>query len=450
MRTTIKTLSTIVVLASMILLNGCQKENHFTELTSKTTISSINASIHHMQTRVSGNQWDAMDEIGLFLSEVNKSDYLFSNIVYRTVGGDGVFVPSVNENAVSIPNEGQHVDLKAYYPYAASVANGRIPINVTDQSNPAKIDLLYSNNISDITADNKSFSMVFTHQLTKIELVIASNSPEHTLDGLNVKLQNAPTQAVFSIANESITDVSAIGSISFNVSDDGKAASAIVLPTADLSAMSFVFELGEESFSFSLKDALTITSFEKSTLYKYNVTLDAKDKLIRVASINGQITEWIAGKSEDIVAEKDTEEDPTIDPEDPEEDTPVVEGPKGSGTKDDPYNVASLLKKSSGADVWVEGYIVGYAIGPTNNEYSAKGADETNIILADSNSEREKAKTSAIKLGTGSAAQKATRSALNLKDNPHLLGKKVKVRGDVVKYMGTMGLEKADDYVIIN
>jgi hypothetical protein len=39
-----------------------------------------------------------------------------------------------------------------------------------------------------------------------------------------------------------------------------------------------------------------------------------------------------------------------------------------------------------------------------------------------------------------------TRKALNLKDNPELMRRKVKILGSISKYMGAAGLRNARDY----
>ena len=97
-------------------------------------------------------------------------------------------------------------------------------------------------------------------------------------------------------------------------------------------------------------------------------------------------------------------------------------------------------------DMWVEGYVVGYvksrSMGTTVFD---AGSVATNIVIAESMGEKDFEKCVPVQLSNSSKSNQETRAALNLKDNPNVLGKKVKIRGDIGKYMGVVGVKNAKE-----
>ena len=132
-----------------------------------------------------------------------------------------------------------------------------------------------------------------------------------------------------------------------------------------------------------------------------------------------------------------------------DEPTPPVAG-GGNGSADKPYSVAQMLAGQTGTGVWVSGYIVGYiksnpdGASSLNEQwatFSADGAQPSNLMIADSPTEKDYKKCTSVNLPTG-----AVRAALNLEDNPGNLGKQVSLKGDLAKYFGVNGLKNTSDY----
>ncbi|WP_216830132.1 5'-nucleotidase C-terminal domain-containing protein [Alkalihalobacterium elongatum] len=90
-------------------------------------------------------------------------------------------------------------------------------------------------------------------------------------------------------------------------------------------------------------------------------------------------------------------------------------------------------------DVTVQGYIVG-----SNNAFDS-GFVASNIILADSTTERVNENTMPIQLVNGTSI----RTALNLQDNPANLGKLVRITGDLSAYFSRAGLRAPSSYEFI-
>lgn len=122
------------------------------------------------------------------------------------------------------------VDFVAYYPFTANVTDNKVAVDVKNQSKPAEIDLLYSNNATNKTASANAVNLGFKHQLATIRLNIKAQGIASTA-GLTATLTGSKTAGSFNLADGSlaVTDASA-ADIAFTVNAAGTQAEAIVLP----------------------------------------------------------------------------------------------------------------------------------------------------------------------------------------------------------------------------
>lgn len=125
---------------------------------------------------------------------------------------------------------------------------------------------------------------------------------------------------------------------------------------------------------------------------------------------------------------------------------------EGNGTKESPYSCEKIISlnpqsttKAVESGVWVKGYLVGYYNNNTKQcMFQSAGALGANILMSTNPAASTKEECICIQLVNGSDVRKA----LNLIDNPGLLGKKVSVRGDVMKYNSLPGIKNTDAYKI--
>lgn len=124
-------------------------------------------------------------------------------------------------------------------------------------------------------------------------------------------------------------------------------------------------------------------------------------------------------------------------------DTYVVGGGPNKGDDASCALTVSQASESAGTeDVWVAGYIVGGDLTSASASFSAPFKSRTNILLGPKSSSSLKSSCLSVQLPAGEF-----RDALNLVDNPLLLGKKVYIRGDIVDaYYGIPGLKNVSDY----
>ncbi|MCM1029148.1 MAG: DUF6359 domain-containing protein [Pseudoflavonifractor sp.] len=135
--------------------------------------------------------------------------------------------------------------------------------------------------------------------------------------------------------------------------------------------------------------------------------------------------------------------------------TPGSGIPQGDGTEAKPFNpaqVCGLNPSSTSAavksGVWVKGYVVGWVntdlLTYADTEsciFTVPASKATNLLLAGSPDVTDFNECISVNLPTGSG-----RSALNLVDNPSLLGKAIAVKGDVMKYVGIPGVKNITEY----
>ncbi|MDY5547094.1 MAG: DUF6359 domain-containing protein [Prevotella sp.] len=110
------------------------------------------------------------------------------------------------------------------------------------------------------------------------------------------------------------------------------------------------------------------------------------------------------------------------------------------------YTVTQFLEEAPAAQVWVEGYIVGACKQKIGNaRFAPPFTYDTAILLADGTDKTKKGEYIPVCLKSGSRARKQ----LNLKDNPGMYHKKVRIYAMREKYFGVTGIKNIDDYKVV-
>lgn len=381
----------------------------------------LSATIEGLKTRASGSVWDKGDAIGVYMKksgEALTSSSLTKNVQYQTTGTTA-FSPAKGAKTITFPLDGSNVDFISYYPYKEDIADFIYPVDLSNQSVQADIDLLYSDNAKNRNSENPGVNMLFSHQLSKIVLNMGYTFPTDMND-IEVIITNAATKADFNLTDGILSAPSATENIACWVKSDGSIAEAILLPISDLSGMEFWFLLDEEIFKCPLSSVPEIQAFNKSTRYTFTIQLESN----RTAAITlGEIADWTEGPSS-TASIIPTDEAPPVIP----------------GSKRNPYTVAEAQEYQGKAGVWVEGYIVGYCSSTTINSFTTDLSGNTtisqsNIALATNQGETDLEKIIPVMLGSTNIQKE-----LNLRANPANFNKKVKIRGDLGSYLSAPGL----------
>lgn len=257
-----------------------------------------------IQSRVSGNTWNANDEVGIYMMNAgsgieaataqNKKYIAQTNGTLTAAPGNGIYLP-----------ESGSVDFIAYYPYTTSVSGNKIAVNVSDQSKPAAIDLIYSNGTKGIEATSATtVDLAFTHQLTKITLNVTKDATVETLSGLGVTMKGISTEGEFNLADGTLTATAGTNNkdVAMYIDAQGTTATAtaIILPTAastDQTSLNLTFNLNGQSFTHTISDA---SIFEKGTNVSFNAKLSINNGKPVVTVGNATISNWTEKPGGDI------------------------------------------------------------------------------------------------------------------------------------------------------
>lgn len=257
-----------------------------------------------IQSRVSGNTWNANDEVGIYMmnsgsgieaaTAQNKKYIAQTNGTLTAAPGNGIYLP-----------ESGNVDFIAYYPYTTSVSGNKLAVNVSDQSNPAAIDLIYSNGTKGVAATTATtISLGFTHQLTKVTLNVTKDETIETLNGLGVNIKGISTEGEFNLADGTLTATAGTNNkdVAMYIDAQGTTATAtaIILPTAastDQTSLNLTFNLNGQSFTHTISDA---SIFEKGTNVSFNANLSINNGKPVVTVGNATISNWTEKPSGDI------------------------------------------------------------------------------------------------------------------------------------------------------
>ncbi len=257
-----------------------------------------------IQSRVSGNTWNANDEVGIYMMNAgsgieaataqNKKYIAQTNGTLTAAPGNGIYLP-----------ESGNVDFIAYYPYTTSVSGNKLAVNVSDQSNPAAIDLIYSNGTKEVAATTATtIRLGFTHQLTKVTLNVTKDETIETLNGLGVNIKGISTEGEFNLADGTLTATAGTNNkdVAMYIDAQGTTATAtaIILPTAastDQTSLNLTFNLNGQSFTHTISDA---SIFEKGKNVSFNANLSINNGKPVVTVGNATISNWTEKPGGDI------------------------------------------------------------------------------------------------------------------------------------------------------
>ncbi len=276
-------------LAFIALVSSCKKDDYRKlEKTNPSEVQFTSRILGTQATKANGNTWDSNDEIGVFMKQgTGLSNILAGNKKYST-NGNGNFSASGN-NVINYPEAGQ-VDFIAYYPYSADLKGTSLGFNISEQSNPAKIDVMYSNNAKSLSKGSKTASLEFAHKLAKVELIVKAGKGVSNLTGLKTAYNNIPTLSNLDLATGTIANGSGAANVQAKVTaqQENQLVEAILIP-GEYSAKEVVFSIGSDNYKWTLPANL---NYESGKKYTYNITLQLGG-LVAVTG-NAIITDWIS------------------------------------------------------------------------------------------------------------------------------------------------------------
>lgn len=251
-----------------------------------------------IQSRVSGNSWNANDEVGIFMTP-NGSE------IASATAANKKYLAQTNGSLVAAPGEGIYlpatgkVDFIAYYPYSNALSGNVMDVNVADQSKPGAIDLLYSNETKGVEAANgKTIALKFVRKMSKLTLNMTKDETIESFEGLKVEMKGIATEGKFDLANGTVkaTDGKNTQAVAMNIGNveaHTAMATAIILPTAaatDQTKMDLTFTLAGKTFTHSIAD---LTAFEAGKNVTFKATLSVHNGKPVVTVGNATIVDWV-------------------------------------------------------------------------------------------------------------------------------------------------------------
>lgn len=251
-----------------------------------------------IQSRVSGNSWNANDEVGIFMTP-NGSE------IASATAANKKYLAQTNGSLVAAPGEGVYlpatgkVDFIAYYPYSNALSGNVMDVNVADQSKPGAIDLLYSNETKGVEAANgKTIALKFVRKMSKITLDMTKDETIESFEGLKVEMKGIATEGKFDLAKGTVkaTDGKNTQAVAMNIGNveaHTAMATAIILPTAaatDQTKMDLTFTLAGKTFTHSIAD---LSAFEAGKNVTFKATLSINNGKPVVTVGNATIEDWV-------------------------------------------------------------------------------------------------------------------------------------------------------------
>ncbi|MDY4871083.1 fimbrillin family protein [Phocaeicola faecicola] len=257
-------------------------------------------------TRASGSSWGNSDEVGIYMTGagagIDAATAVNKKYLAQT---NGILTPESKTEAIYYPETG-NADFVAYYPYSSSVADNIVAVNVSNQSKPEAIDLLYSNNAKNI-ANGATVSLGFTHQLSLVTIDLKNTDGTiPSLNGTTVSMGGMNTQASFDLDGGVLTVSPQSSEPTLDMymvagQDGAMKAQAIVLPTkatgSSQTQMVLTFKLDGMTFEYTVSD---ISAFEGGKEYLYTADLSINNGKPTVKMGNATITDWVTVPGGDI------------------------------------------------------------------------------------------------------------------------------------------------------
>lgn len=276
---------------SALVFTGCTNNDDNSEWLDSNSVT-FNSRIDGLQTKASKDVWSNGDEVGIFMTTQTAE---FANKKY--VASDGGTLTAAPGQTLRYPEEGT-ASFIAYYPYSASLNGKTLAVSVDNQADPAKVDLLYSDNAKAIAA-GEAVDLAFKHKLSQIVIAVGSDETLPDISGLKISLSGMNTQADFNLADGTLAAKESKANIEMNVSADGTTAEAIILPTTTLDGVKMTFVLDGKTFEWPVS-VNGGAGFEAGYKYTYTATLSTENGKPAVTMGGASIESWTDQPGGDI------------------------------------------------------------------------------------------------------------------------------------------------------
>lgn len=332
-------MASVLFAGAAILLSGCCRTGSQSDvvnpLNERDGSFYINGYINPL--RMAGDAWQGGDALGVFALNKDQNTPFgnFANVKYTTPDVSGKFVAA---NGGIVLKGQETADIVAYYPYAEVGADMLYKVNVADQSDLSKIDLLRGKGTA--TAASEEVPMAFNHRLAMLKLTIEGES----LNTVTASVEGLKTDATYNVATDELTPGTTVGTTTATMKES--TITMILVPEQELKTIKFNIDGKEATHTFD-----TAISMKKG--YVYTLTFKvAKSEVATTLKLNStNINPWTEGITDNTpidlaIAEGGDTTEPGTEPGTTEPDTPTP------GTEDPQPSAANLLFPGADFEDW--------------------------------------------------------------------------------------------------
>ncbi|MFS3007309.1 fimbrillin family protein [Bacteroides thetaiotaomicron] len=276
---------------AVLMMTACNNDENETQVNDGRVAVSFAGGI--TLTRATTDAWEANDGIGIYMLEHGTKTVAHgaANRKYVTTAGNGEFTPAGVEQTIYFPlNADEKVDFIAYYPQI-DLTDDIYKVDVSDQKNPADIDLLRSDNATGKDKSTNTVDLNFFHRLSRVEVELTAGEgvSDAELAGMGITLSKQPVKADFNVLQNTLTAGQDLAPLTLNTAADGKTASAIILPQEGASGRSLELTLtGGTVLTWPVEADRT---FEQGKKTIFNITLKRTPVGTEV-EVNATIQPW--------------------------------------------------------------------------------------------------------------------------------------------------------------
>ena len=295
------TLCSVLLAGLLLSFSACTPEMPKPEGAVAVQFSS--AQIAVPQTKMMGDTWETNDKIGIYMMQHGDpiTAALDRNVAYKAAasGSSTSFMPVDAAQTLFYPPTGT-VDFIAYYPYKPTGTgendvreeNGYFcyPVDITNQTNPVAIDMLYSYNANNIARSSTPVELEFYHALSKVTINIAKGVGMDAVDfsGMEVSLVGFYTKGDFYLGNGFSPTLNSRSTITCRSISNGAIYDAIVAPHWTDATARIVCMIGGTPYGFILGDR----RFDAGKEYVFDLTLNETQTAEMAANIEARIFPW--------------------------------------------------------------------------------------------------------------------------------------------------------------
>ena len=318
-----KTILLLLAITAVLIFSccSCDDKKGDKESPKEYTVLEVQSRINSL--RATETSWERGDQIGLYAVVSGKglsSTSIFqkaSNLPYTTPDGDGQFLPAEGGEIRLMPEE--RIDLISYYPYQPVGADHKLRINVRDQSDLSKLDLLYSDNARGLNNLHPKATLQFFHALSQLQVSIMSEG-DTDLNALQISVADVKVEGIFDLTTGQLSNLGTTTSkITMHKAKSvakGATHQAILLPGQELKGLTYTFEVAGKNYTY--------TEMESKQL-QAGIRVRRNFKLTDTGVELIDATIEIIGEGEGGTQPQPDPEQPGEDPK-PEPPTPPAEG----------------------------------------------------------------------------------------------------------------------------